>query len=89
MMESEAALVMWSRSVERHGLRYTTLVGDGDSKAFDKVKAHSPYGPDFDITKEECINHVSKRLGTALRNLVSDCSKKGTFILLSVHYNIT
>ncbi|GFW76190.1 uncharacterized protein TNCV_3800251 [Trichonephila clavipes] len=31
------------------------------------------YGPDIDKKKEECINHVSKRLGTALRSTVKDC----------------
>ncbi|GFX63539.1 uncharacterized protein TNCV_105461 [Trichonephila clavipes] len=31
------------------------------------------YGPDIVIKKEECINHVSKRLGTALRSTVKDC----------------
>ena len=30
------------------------------------------------IEKEECINHVGKRLGTALHNLLTDCSKRGT-----------
>ncbi|GFV36452.1 uncharacterized protein TNCV_2234991 [Trichonephila clavipes] len=31
------------------------------------------YGPDIVIKKEECINHVSKRLGSALRSTVKDC----------------
>ncbi|XP_005091180.1 uncharacterized protein LOC101848798 [Aplysia californica] len=77
MMEVEAAVVLWSRSMEKFGLRYTTFVGDGDSKAFNKVTEVKPYGPGVQIVKEECLNHVGKRLGTALRNLVSDCSKKG------------
>lgn len=34
------------------------------------------YGDDVEITKEECINHVAKRLGTALRSLVKECSKQ-------------
>jgi hypothetical protein len=28
-----------------------------------------PYGDDIQIVKEECVNHVAKRLSTALRNL--------------------
>ncbi|GFS27737.1 hypothetical protein ElyMa_005299200 [Elysia marginata] len=39
-----------------------------------------PYGPEVEIEKEDCINHVGKRLGAALRNLVADCSKKGITI---------
>ncbi|GFW16825.1 uncharacterized protein TNCV_2759531 [Trichonephila clavipes] len=35
------------------------------------------YGPDVEILKEECINHVSKRLGTSLRNIVKDWRAKG------------
>ncbi|GFX83482.1 uncharacterized protein TNCV_324311 [Trichonephila clavipes] len=35
------------------------------------------YGPDIVIKKEECINHVSKRLGTALRFTVKDCRAQG------------
>ena len=75
-MEVVAATVMWNRSIELHGVRYTIVVSDGDSKAYDTVVEEQPYGPDVQIVKEECINHVSKRLGTALRNLTADCSKK-------------
>ncbi|GFW44034.1 uncharacterized protein TNCV_997991 [Trichonephila clavipes] len=36
------------------------------------------YVVDFEvISKEECINHVSKRLGTALRSTVKDCRAQG------------
>ena len=76
IMETTGATVLFERSVEL-GFRYTTMVADGDSKAYDTVKETQPYGPDYPIVKEECINHVSKRLGTALRNLATDCSKRG------------
>ncbi|GFN94321.1 hypothetical protein PoB_002082700 [Plakobranchus ocellatus] len=76
MMEVRAAEVLWGRSVQRHNLRYTTMVNDGDSKAFKKLLEVQHYGPDVVILKEDCINQVGKRLGTALRNLVADCSKK-------------
>ena len=70
-------MVLFERSVEKLGVRYTTMVADGDSKAYDTVNEKLPYGPDYPIVKEECINHVSKRRGTALRNLATDCSKRG------------
>ena len=76
MMEPEAAKVLWKRSLELHNMRYTTMVGDGDSMTFDSILASKPYG-DIVIKKEECLNHVAKRLGTALRNLVQNCSKQG------------
>ena len=72
LMEVKAAEVLWSRSLKRHKMRYTTMVSDGDSKAHTKLLELKPYGPD-----EDCINHVGKRLGAALHNIVSDCSKRG------------
>ena len=74
MMEVEAATVLWARFVVNFRLKYTTFVGDGDSKAYNKVCDLAPYGPDVEIEKEECLNHVGKRM--ALRNVVSDCSKR-------------
>ena len=77
MMEAMQAEVLWGRSLELHNFRYTTMVGDGDSKAYNRVVSTHPYGEDVEIDKEECMNHIFKRLGTALRNLVSDSSKRG------------
>ncbi|GFO27428.1 hypothetical protein PoB_005393300 [Plakobranchus ocellatus] len=77
MMEVRIAEVLWGRSIQRYNLRYTTIVSDGDSKSFNRLLELQPYGSNVLITKEDCINHVGKRLGAALRNLVADCSKKG------------
>ena len=71
-MEVECALRMWRRSIEVNKLRYTIMLCDGDSKSFDAVVQEKPYGDQITIEKEDCINHVAKRMGTALRNLVSE-----------------
>ena len=42
------------------------MVSDGDSKAYAIIK-----DLEYKVEKEECLNHVSKRLGTALRKLKS------------------
>jgi hypothetical protein len=76
MMEVEGAKVLWSRSVAQHNLRYTVMLSDGDCKSHTELCKLHPYGPDVKITKEECINHVAKRVGTALRNLVADYKKR-------------
>lgn len=68
-MEVEAALILFQRSLERHGLRYTTMLSDGDSRTFCAIQDAKVYGY-IDVQKEDCINHVQKRMGTALRNLV-------------------
>ncbi|KAK4326061.1 hypothetical protein Pmani_003392 [Petrolisthes manimaculis] len=65
-MEAEAACHLWGRSTELR-LRYTTFVGDGDSNTYLAIQQLNQYG--FPVQKEECINHVSKRLGTRLRKL--------------------
>uniref|UniRef100_A0A2C9JZT0 Mutator-like transposase domain-containing protein n=1 Tax=Biomphalaria glabrata TaxID=6526 RepID=A0A2C9JZT0_BIOGL len=64
MMETHAAETLWRRSIEK--FHYTTMLSDGDSKAFNKVCEIKPHG-EVPITKEECVNHVGKRMGTALR----------------------
>ncbi|KAJ4427104.1 hypothetical protein ANN_24719 [Periplaneta americana] len=68
-MEMDAAVELWQRS-ECYGFRYKTLLSDGDAKTLLKLNEVKPYGQGFTIVKEECVNHVGKRLGTALHNAV-------------------
>ncbi|KAA0198962.1 hypothetical protein HAZT_HAZT010739 [Hyalella azteca] len=69
-MEKEATVKIWNRSTQL-GLLYVTFLGDGDSAAYKAVtEMNDGAGPyDVPVQKEECINHVSKRLGTRLRVL--------------------
>jgi hypothetical protein len=76
-MEVAAADVLWRRS-EALGMRYTTLLSDGDAKKYNHLNATKVYVNSTHIEKEECVNHVAKRLGTVLRKLCSTSSKKGT-----------
>ncbi len=69
-MEMECAKRIWERSEETHKLRYTTILSDGDSKTYDSLVQNKVYG-ETEIKKEECVNHVAKRMGTALNNLVA------------------
>lgn len=76
-MEVEAAFQLWSRW-EEIGFRYTTLLSDGDSKTFlHLTKGKNKKGTDTEIRTEKCLNHVSKRLETALRKCVKDWKVKG------------
>ena len=63
---------------EEFGLRYTTYVGDGDSRSFTIIRKLEPYGPDTEITKEECVGHIQKRMGTRLRSLIT--KSKGNYM---------
>lgn len=75
-MEVNVADILWKRS-ESLQFRYTTLLSDGDAKTFNHLVANSIYGPNIPLQKEECVNHISKRLGTALRNIVKESGKSG------------
>ena len=56
------------------------MLCDGDSKSYDAISEAQVYGPNFIIKKEDCVNHISKRMGTALRNLVSEAKAKGSSV---------
>ena len=66
-MEVVGSERIWLRSVAKNKLRYTTIISDGDSKAFNnEVK---PYGLDVGFIKQECVGHVQKRMYYALMTL--------------------
>ena len=57
------------RSIETRGLQYSQFLGDKDSSSFGKVKVALEQNLEdrYQVQKEECVGHVQKRLGTALR----------------------
>ena len=69
-MEKDSAVLMFCRSLDKHKLRYTTFVGDGDTSAFAHVKNHlnEKYGDEYPIVKEDCIGHIQKRMGSSIRS---------------------
>ncbi len=77
-MEGVGASSIFKRSIETRKLKYTTFVGDGDSDTFKVVREcmQSIYGSRYSVEKEECIGHIQKRMGTALRKLVKDMRGK-------------
>lgn len=75
-METQAAVIMFSRSAQLHKFRYTKMLSDGDAKAHAAVLAVDPYG-EHKVEKEECVNHVTKRMGTALRTLLEKSKAQG------------
>ena len=79
-MEQECAKRIFKRSMDKHKLRYLTVFSDGDSKSYDALVAEKVYGDELEIKKEECINHVSKRMGTALRKLKGELKARGQSI---------
>lgn len=68
-MEKEAALVLWGRSLDLN-LRYKVMVSDGDASTYKSLleinSNEGPYGLSHKIVKEECKNHLHKRMGSRL-----------------------
>ena len=71
-MENEGVLEMYRRSVELHNIFYDPFIGEGDSSAYQSVVKEAIYGPWKTVRKEECINHVAKRMGSGFRSIVRD-----------------
>ena len=68
-MEIADVKAIWLRSVKDLKLRYTTFIGDGDGRTFAFLLNLKTTGEDVEIIKHECVGHVLKRMGTALRKL--------------------
>ncbi|XP_066599703.1 uncharacterized protein [Prorops nasuta] len=66
-MEINAITQMFSRSLNKYGVKYLTYIGDGDSKTFNGIINAAPYEENT-IVEKECVGHVEKRMGTRLRN---------------------
>ena len=69
-VEKEGAILIFRRSIEWRGLQYVGSVGDGDSSCFGSVK--KVMAAVYKARKEECVGHIRKRMGTALRKFVKD-----------------
>lgn len=71
-MEMIGAERIFRRSLSEANMRYTIMLSDGDAKTFQHLQKLNIY-PGIKIEKEECINHVAKRMGTSLREKVKQC----------------
>ena len=60
-METAGILEIYKRSGEERCLRYTTYLGDGDSKSFQDVVNVNPY-PGKTCNRYECVGHVQNRV---------------------------
>lgn len=64
--------------MERNKLRYTEYFGDGDSKSHVVVEnVYNTGGDGVKVVKKECVGHVQKRVGTALRKVRKESKGMG------------
>lgn len=78
-MEGEIAVRIWSRTTD-YKMRFTTFVGDGDSSSYNNIcRLNDGRGPyEVPVKKEECLNHVGKRMGTRLRKIKQEAYEEVT-----------
>ena len=67
---------MYRRSINNYRNRYNPFIGDGDSSAYSTIDRERPYGATVFVRKKECVNYVTKRMGTNLRRLVKEYKGK-------------
>ena len=77
-METVVVVKMLQPSEEQTGLVHRNNIADGYSKGFAAVRnaGQLPYGEERPVTKEECIGHVHKWVGSKLRTLKKDLKGK-------------
>ena len=74
-MEATGIVKMFKWSVRIYNLRYTTYIGDGDTKTHQEILQADPY-PGVIVSKAECIGHMQKCVGSPLRALKDDLKRK-------------
>lgn len=74
-MEAKGCLKIYERTAAENIIHLTPFVGDADAGSFAACAAANPHGPEYPLVKDECIVHVVRRLGNALRRFKS--SRKG------------
>ena len=57
-MEADIIAAGFRQSEATHGVRYTKVVGDGDSSVLYTIHTTVPY--DREVSKIECVNHCVK-----------------------------
>ena len=76
-MKVKCAMRIWKRSGESHKFRCTSMLCDCDSKSFDAICEAKASG---EIVKKGCVNHISKRMDTALRKPSAKAKAQGSSI---------
>ncbi|KAK6186506.1 hypothetical protein SNE40_008534 [Patella caerulea] len=80
-LETAATILMFNRSVEKFQFRNTVLLNDGDSSVFKSLQDINdntgPYGHEYQLKNEDCVNHLSKRMKNSLDSVISKMKTQG------------
>ncbi len=74
-MDPAGCLEIFERSIEKHSMRYTEFLGNGDSKAHNQLIQDNVHG-EIPVEKLECVGHIQKRMSARLRSLRKGSGKK-------------
>lgn len=69
-METDIIAEGFKSSVNQYGLKYTKMVGDGDSSVYRKLLEIKPYGNSL-VQKVECKNHLLRNFAKKVREICS------------------
>ena len=69
-LESDAIVEGFNTSVEKRGLVYSPLIGDGDSSVYKKIIDVDPYKRQIRVKKIECTNHLMRNFGNKMKAIV-------------------
>lgn len=75
-MEADGIVEGFKCSLDMHKIKYTTIIGDGDSSVTSALNESLPYGHMTSIKKIECSNHLLRNYCTKLKNLTKKTDSK-------------
>ncbi|GFW31433.1 hypothetical protein TNCV_1686541 [Trichonephila clavipes] len=61
MMETVGMVRIFQRSLSHRSVKYTSYIGDGDSKTFSSITASNPYGEDITVSKKLNVLDMFKK----------------------------
>lgn len=70
-MESCIILEGFRASMDMHNLKYSCIIGDGDSSVYRKIIEAMPYGPQLLVRKIGCKNHILRCYLSKLKDVMN------------------
>lgn len=86
-MEADIVTEGFKNSVEMYGIKYGTLIADGDSSVYNRILSARPYD-DLTVEKIECRNHILRNYGNRLKDIASNSKFKHIKLRQAIGSNI-
>ncbi|XP_032663117.1 uncharacterized protein LOC116840472 isoform X1 [Odontomachus brunneus] len=74
-MKIDALKEMFGRSVEQHGIKYVSYIGDDEG--YKAIVEFNPYGDDELVIKKECVVYLQKVMAVKLRKIKKNKNLSG------------